>query len=187
MIDRRAMVLRRLRAAGRRLCLAAAAVWAASSTRRSPHARRRRRSDRHAARRHAGCLLQDDHRHADVPAIALYALGPYQNELKRSQRDSFFRGVACSLRAISPIRPALSGGQAEISPSVRMDADEVLVHSTVTLTPARAIGGVAAGRAAATRSATCRCSDFRSDTSSARCSSPLSPGRAAGSRHCTSP
>jgi hypothetical protein len=32
-------------------------------------------------------------RHADVPAIALYALGPYRSELKRSQQRHFFRGV----------------------------------------------------------------------------------------------
>jgi phospholipid transport system substrate-binding protein len=74
-------------------------------------------------------------RHADVPAIALYALGPYRPELKRSQRDPFFRGVGMFIaRYFADQARAYSVAKAEISPSVREDADEVLVHSTVTLT-----------------------------------------------------
>ena len=74
-------------------------------------------------------------RHADVPAIALYALGPYRPELKRSQQDRFFRGVGMFIaRYFADQARAYSVAKADISPSVRDDAGEVLVHSTVTLT-----------------------------------------------------
>jgi phospholipid transport system substrate-binding protein len=74
-------------------------------------------------------------RHADVPSIALYALGTYRPELKRSQRDSFFRGVGMFIaRYFADQARSYTVAKAEISPSVRTDADEVLVHSKVTLT-----------------------------------------------------
>jgi phospholipid transport system substrate-binding protein len=73
-------------------------------------------------------------RHADVQAIALYALGQYQPELKASQRTSFFRGVAMFIaRYFADQARHYPVASAEISPAVRMDQDEVLVHSTVTL------------------------------------------------------
>ena len=74
-------------------------------------------------------------RHADVPAIALYALGPYRSELKRSQQESFFRGVGMFIaRYFADQARSYTVAKAEISPSVREDDKEVLVHSTVTLT-----------------------------------------------------
>lgn len=77
-------------------------------------------------------------RHADVPAIALYALGPYRGELKRSQQDRFFRGVGMFIaRYFADQARTYTVAEAEISPSVREDAGEVLVHSTVTLTSGR--------------------------------------------------
>ena len=73
-------------------------------------------------------------RHADVPAIALYALGSYRSELKPSQHDSFFRGVGMFIaRYFADQARQYRVAKAEISPAVRVDADEVLVHSTVTL------------------------------------------------------
>ena len=73
-------------------------------------------------------------RHADVPAIALYAIGSYRAEMKRSQEDSFFRGVGMFIaRYFADQGRDYTVAKAEISPSVRQDGDEVLVHSTVTL------------------------------------------------------
>lgn len=73
-------------------------------------------------------------RHADVPSIALYALGPYRTDLKRSQQDSFFRGVGMFIaRYFADQARSYTVAKAEISPAVRVDADEILVHSTVTL------------------------------------------------------
>jgi phospholipid transport system substrate-binding protein len=73
-------------------------------------------------------------RHADVPSIALYALGPYRSELKRSQQAEFFRGVGMFIaRYFADQAREYPVVQAEISPSVRPDDDEVLVHSTVRL------------------------------------------------------
>jgi phospholipid transport system substrate-binding protein len=73
-------------------------------------------------------------RHADVPAIALYALGPYQPELKKSQRTTFFHGVAMFIaRYFADQARHYPVASADISPAVRVDQDEVLVHSTVTL------------------------------------------------------
>jgi phospholipid transport system substrate-binding protein len=74
-------------------------------------------------------------RHADVPAIALYALGAYRPELKRSQQATFFRGVGMFMaRYFTDQAQDYTVAKAEISPSVRTDVDEVLVHSKVTLT-----------------------------------------------------
>jgi len=73
-------------------------------------------------------------RHADVASIALYALGPYRTELKRSQQESFFRGVGMFIaRYFADQARYYTVAKAEISPAVRADADEILVHSTVTL------------------------------------------------------
>lgn len=73
-------------------------------------------------------------RHADLPAIALYALGPYRPELKRSQQREFFRGVGMFIaRYFADQARRYQVAKAEISPAVRADAEDVLVHSTVTL------------------------------------------------------
>ena len=135
MIDRRAMVLGACAAAGAPLVLGTA-VRAASE---HPAVARMRvvAADLLATQRSgtAAAYYKMITRHADVPAIALYALGPYRPELKRSQRDPFFRGVGMFIaRYFADQARAYSVAKAEISPSVREDADEVLVHSTVTLT-----------------------------------------------------
>jgi phospholipid transport system substrate-binding protein len=134
MIDRRAMILGAGAAAGAPLVLGSA--WAASE---HPAVARMRTvvADLLATQR-AGtpaAYYKMITRHADVPAIALYALGPYRSELKRSQQDTFFRGVGMFIaRYFADQAKAYSVAKAEVSPSVRADADEVLVHSTVTLT-----------------------------------------------------
>jgi phospholipid transport system substrate-binding protein len=135
MIDRRAMVLGACAAA------AAAAVPGATAWAASEHpavARMRAVAADLIATQRAGtpaAYYRMVTRHADVPAIALYALGPYRSELTRSQRDPFFRGVGMFIaRYFADQGRAYQVASAEISPSVRTDADDVLVHSTVTLT-----------------------------------------------------
>lgn len=132
MIDRRAMVLGAAAAAA----LPGVAVLAASE--HPAVARMRAVAADLIATQRAGspeAYYRMITRHADVPAIALYALGHYQSEMKRSQRDSFFRGVGMFIaRYFADQGRNYQVASAEISPSVRTDADDVLVHSTVTLT-----------------------------------------------------
>ena len=141
MIDRRALVLGACAAATAAVVPGAAvfpgaAVWAASE--HPAVARMRAVAADLIATQRAGtpaAYYRMVTRHADVPAIALYALGPYRNEMKRSQRDSFFRGVGMFIaRYFADQGRAYQVASAEISPSVRTDDDDVLVHSTVTLT-----------------------------------------------------
>jgi phospholipid transport system substrate-binding protein len=135
MIDRRAMVLGACAAAGASL-LPGTAVEAASE---HPAVARMRAvaADLIATQRTgtAAAYYRMINRHADLPAIALYALGPYRAEMKRSQRESFFRGVGMFIsRYFADQASQYTVARAEISPSVRVDGDEVLVHSNVTLT-----------------------------------------------------
>jgi len=135
MIDRRTMVLGACAAAGAPF-LPGTAVQAASE---HPAVARMRAvaADLIATQRTgtAAAYYQMITRHADVPAIALYALGPYRAEMKRSQQKSFFRGVGMFIsRYFADQARQYTVARAEISPSVRMDGDEILVHSNVTLT-----------------------------------------------------
>ena len=139
MIDRRAMVLGACAAAGAQLVLGTVAIPGVQGASEHPAVARMRivAADLLATQRSgtAAAYYKMITRHADVPAIALYALGSYRPELKRSQRDPFFRGVGMFIaRYFADQARAYSVAKAEISPSVREDADEVLVHSTVTLT-----------------------------------------------------
>jgi phospholipid transport system substrate-binding protein len=134
MIDRRAIILGACAAAGAPLLPTAA--MAASE---HPAVARMREvaADLIATQRSgtAAAYYKMITRHADVPAIALYALGPFRAELKRSQRESFFRGVGMFIaRYFADQARSYTVATAEISPSVRQDDEEVLVHSTVTLT-----------------------------------------------------
>lgn len=135
MIDRRVMVLGACAAAGAPF-LPGIAVQAASD---HPAVARMRAvaADLIATQRTgtAAAYYKMINRHADVPAIALYALGPYRAEMKRSQQKSFFRGVGMFIsRYFADQARQYTVARAEISPSVRVDGDEVLVHSNVTLT-----------------------------------------------------
>ena len=135
MIDRRTIVLGACAAAGASF-LPGTAVRAASE---HPAVARMRAvtADLIATQRTgtAAAYYQMITRHADVPAIALYALGPYRAEMKRSQQKSFFRGVGMFIsRYFADQARQYTVARAEISPSVRADGDELLVHSNVTLT-----------------------------------------------------
>jgi ABC-type transporter MlaC component len=134
MINRRAMVLGACAAAGAQFSLAFPGLAAPEH----PAVARMRlvAEDLIATQRSgtAAAYYKMITRHADVPAIALYALGTYRPELKQAQQESFFRGVGMFIaRYFADQARQYRVAKAEISPAVRVDADEVLVHSTVTL------------------------------------------------------
>ena len=136
MMNRRAMVLGACAIAGTQFLLGLAAAQAAGE---HPAVTRMRAvaADLISTQRSgtAGAYYRMIDRHADIPAIALYALGSYRPELKHAQQDTFFRGVGMFIaRYFADQARAYTVAKAEISPAVRTDDGEILVHSTVTLT-----------------------------------------------------
>jgi phospholipid transport system substrate-binding protein len=137
-IDRRALLLGACAAAGATLVVGAARSAPARAAPEHPAVAKMRviAADLVATQRSgtAAAYYKMISRHADVPSIALYALGPYRGDLKRSQQAEFFRGVGMFIaRYFADQAREYPVVQAEISPSVRPDDDEVLVHSTVRL------------------------------------------------------
>ena len=74
-------------------------------------------------------------RHADVPAIALYSLGRYQNKLPRSRRSLYYRGVRQFMaRYFAEQSHKYEIAKAWIENNPLKDGDDWLVRSRVKLT-----------------------------------------------------
>lgn len=83
----------------------------------------------------AAAFIRAIKHHADVEAIALHALGPYQADLPASQRPGFYRGVAGFMgRYFADQSRHYRVAKAEIGQAAEQSSGEVLVHSSLTLT-----------------------------------------------------
>lgn len=80
-------------------------------------------------------FFQAINRHADVPAIATYALGRYRYELPQSDQPRFYHGVAAFMaRYFADQSRSYRIAKADIGTATNEANGEVLVKSTVTLT-----------------------------------------------------
>lgn len=74
-------------------------------------------------------------RYADVPTIALYSLGRYKSQLKRSQRTRYYRGVQAFMgRYFSNESRRYKVSKTQINSNVTPDGKDVLVSTRVQLT-----------------------------------------------------
>lgn len=73
-------------------------------------------------------------RHADVPSIAMYSLGTYRSELRKSKRSAYYRGVRTFMaRYFTDQSRKYRVVDAEIDPDVRKTAKDFLVKTRVRL------------------------------------------------------
>jgi len=74
-------------------------------------------------------------RYADVPTIALYSLGRYKSNLKKSQRARYYRGVRAFMgRYFSNESRRYKVAKTKINSNVTPDGNDVLVSTRVQLT-----------------------------------------------------
>lgn len=72
--------------------------------------------------------------HADVEGIALYALGPYRDDLQKAQRPAYFKGVSLFMaRYFADSSREYQVGKAEIGDVTMDDSGAALVNTKVTL------------------------------------------------------
>jgi phospholipid transport system substrate-binding protein len=73
-------------------------------------------------------------RHADVEAIANYALGPYKGQLPRAKYDSYYKGVAMFMaRYFADTSREYTVGKADIGQVQQDQAGRLVVNTRVTL------------------------------------------------------
>jgi len=74
-------------------------------------------------------------RYADVPTIALYSLGRYRSQLKKSRRARYYRGVQAFMgRYFSNESRRYKVAKTKINSNVTLDGKDTLVSTRVQLT-----------------------------------------------------
>lgn len=81
-----------------------------------------------------GAYLQVINRHADVPAIALYALGRYKSDLAKADYQRYYRGVAVFMsRYFADQTRQYRVAKAEFNEEPTSEGDDTLVRTKITL------------------------------------------------------